>query len=256
MARCSMYLWFRKTRISIRSQTIPRIQIAIWILHDFFFPCEWPRDACLGWEVLRLCSGVAYWFLLERARRGAELRRFWIWIICKICLTRCWLQFSWITWYDHWWLLTSGSPTWRWFRNWKRCQRMQGGRLTKLRGLGLRHVALQWRLISSNSLSLVSCSWRGRCLKRSGDKLHVTNLIICQMIRLLSIRGHVQVCFRRCTLCHILSELRAWRQRPVFQTTAALLLQAVWKAFIQMCIALRHALDYALTEGLDMWWLY
>lgn len=31
-----MYLWFRKTRISIRGQTIPRIQIAIWILHDFF----------------------------------------------------------------------------------------------------------------------------------------------------------------------------------------------------------------------------
>lgn len=39
MAMYLMYLWFRKTRISIRGQTIPRIQITIWILHDFFSFC-------------------------------------------------------------------------------------------------------------------------------------------------------------------------------------------------------------------------
>lgn len=36
MATHLMYLWFRKTGVSIRGQTIPRIQIAIQILHDFF----------------------------------------------------------------------------------------------------------------------------------------------------------------------------------------------------------------------------
>lgn len=39
MAMYLVYLWFRKTRISNRGQTIPRIQIAVGILHDFSSFC-------------------------------------------------------------------------------------------------------------------------------------------------------------------------------------------------------------------------
>lgn len=91
MAMYLMYLWFRKTRKTIGGQTIPRMQVAIRILHDFFLSCEWPWDAGLGLDVLRLYSGDGYLFLFERAGRGAELRHFQI--TCKICWTRCWLKF-------------------------------------------------------------------------------------------------------------------------------------------------------------------
>lgn len=82
---------------------------------------------CLfGLEALRLLLEVVYLFLFERTWRVAELRHSQIPISCTIFfLTWCWLKFCWVTCCDYQRLLPSGSPAWRWFRNWRRYHRIK-----------------------------------------------------------------------------------------------------------------------------------